>query len=135
MDATTFPISMGYHIFFGVVACLFFLMQYYRLRRPYQLILAIAMPASLLIYIDTSNQSLFHVVGLFELVMLLGAIILSIVFRIRRGKDKNMSDVDTDADANEKINAPDTLDTDKIAPNQQPRKSAQKSSTDELDEK
>lgn len=87
MDASTFPISFTYHLIFCIVAGVFFLIQFIRLRRPYQLILAVAIPASLLIYVgDPSNKTWFHTVGMFEVVLLLGAVVLSIVGRARAKK-------------------------------------------------
>lgn len=87
MDATTFPISFSYHLIFCVIAGLFFLFQFLRVRRPYQLIFAIGIVGSLAIYLDTSSKSLFHAVGLFELVLLVGAIVLSITDRVRRKRE------------------------------------------------
>ena len=52
MDATTFPLPLAYHIVLCVLGCVFFLAQFIRLKKPYQLMMAIAMPASLLIYIQ-----------------------------------------------------------------------------------
>lgn len=87
MDATTFPISFTYHLIFAIVAGVFFLIQFIRHRKPYQLIFAIAIPASLLIYIDETSKTLFNTVGAFELVMILGAIVLTIVFHVTDKKE------------------------------------------------
>lgn len=95
MDASTFPISFTYHLIFCIVAGLFFLIQFIRLRRPYQLILAVAIPASLLIYVgDPSNKTWFHTVGMFEVVLLLGAVVFSIVERARTKKLEKQQDND-----------------------------------------
>ncbi|MGN1403609.1 MAG: hypothetical protein ACI4XB_04725 [Ruminococcus sp.] len=95
MDASTFPISFTYHLIFCIVAGVFFLIQFIRLRRPYQLILTIAIPASLLIYVgDPSNKTWFHTVGMFEVVLLLGAVVLSIVGRARSKKLEKQQDND-----------------------------------------
>ena len=45
MDASTFPISLTYHLVFALIAGIFFLVQFIRLRRPYQLLLAIGISA------------------------------------------------------------------------------------------
>lgn len=86
MSAETFPISLPYHIVFCAVAFAFFLFQFIRLRRPHQLIFAIAIPASLLIYIRPADSDWFYGVGLFEAVLILGAIVLSIIDGFRRRK-------------------------------------------------
>ncbi len=84
MDATTFPISFGYHLFFAIAAGLFFFIQFYRFRRPYQLLFGIGLPASLLIYINSTSQTLFHAIGLFEFVLIVGAIVLSTIQHIQK---------------------------------------------------
>lgn len=87
MSAETFPISLPYHIVFCVVAFVFFLFQFIRLRRSHQLIFAIAIPASLLIYVRPADSDWFYGVGLFEAVLLLGAVVLSlidVIFRRRK---------------------------------------------------
>ena len=79
MDASTFPISLTYHLVFALIAGIFFLVQFIRLRRPYQLLLAIGILASLLIHVgDPHNKVWFNTIGLFELVILVGAVVLSV---------------------------------------------------------
>ena len=101
MDASTFPISLTYHLVFALIAGIFFLVQFIRLRRPYQLVLTIAIPASLLIYLGRLMEHLgqtgaadffngkpwFHTIGALEAVLLLGALALSILAKVRRKKD------------------------------------------------
>lgn len=61
MDASTFPISLTYHLVFALIAGIFFLVQFIRLRRPYQLLLAIGILASLLIHVgDPHNKVWFN---------------------------------------------------------------------------
>ena len=62
MDATTFPLPLAYHIVLCVLGCVFFLAQFIRLKKPYQLMMAIAMPASLLIYIQPESRTLFYTI-------------------------------------------------------------------------
>ena len=107
MDATTFPISFAYHLIFCLAAGIFFIVQYARLRRPYQLIFAIGMLGSLAIYLDTSSKALFHTVGVFELVLLIGAIAFSISDRVKRRKGTAAAD---EADA-----VPETADAEEPA--------------------
>ena len=94
MDVTTFPLSFSCHLIFSLVAGCFFLLQYLRLRRPYQLVLTIAIPASLLIYLGQTGAAdffngkpWFHTIGALEAVLLLGALALSILAKVRRKKD------------------------------------------------
>lgn len=97
MDVTVFPISMVRHIIFAVVAGLFFLFQFIRVKRWYQIIVAIAIPITLLVYIDTENTVLFHGVGWAEAVLLGAAFIASTVQNImdkkkEKQKKQNKSD-------------------------------------------
>jgi hypothetical protein len=87
MDATTFPIPLTYHVIFCAAACIFFIVQYVRTKKSYQLLLAIGIPASLCIYINPENSSLFYSVGVFEAVLLVGAIIFAFIERTRRKQE------------------------------------------------
>ncbi len=84
MDATTFPISFTWHLVFSILACVFFLIQYVRLKKSYQLLIAVGIPASLCIYIQPENSSLFYTVGVFEIVLLMGALVFAFVERNHR---------------------------------------------------
>ena len=50
MDTSLFPIGMEKHIIFAVVAGIFFLLQFFRTKYWYELILAVAVPFSLLVF-------------------------------------------------------------------------------------
>ncbi len=92
MDATTFPLPLPYHIVLCVLGCVFFLAQFIRLKKPYQLMMAAAMPASLLIYIQPENNILFYTVGLLIGLDMLLALVISIVLRICSPKKKQEAD-------------------------------------------
>lgn len=76
MDNSFFPISMTMHIILALLALLVFGMQFIRYRKSHHLILAIALPCTLLPYLS-DNQTFFYTVGVFEGVSLLLAAILS----------------------------------------------------------
>ncbi len=90
MEKTLFPITMDKHIVFCAVAAVFFLLQFIRTKRIYQLILAIAVPLSLLIYIAPENETLFYGVGIGEAVLLALAFILNIVQNAREKKAEKL---------------------------------------------
>lgn len=92
MDATTFPISFTWHLVFAILACVFFIVQYVRTQKAYRLLLAIGIPASLCIYIQPDNHSLFVAVGAFEGVLLLGAIVFAIIEKRDRKLDKKRAE-------------------------------------------
>ena len=87
MDATTFPLPLAYHIVLCVLGCVFFLAQFIRLKKPYQLMMAIAMPASLLIYIQPESRTLFYTIGLLVALDLL-ALVISLIQRFRHPQEK-----------------------------------------------
>ena len=90
MEKTLFPITMDKHIVFCAVAAVFFLLQVIRTKRIYQLILTIAVPLSLLIYIAPENETLFYGVGIAEAVLLALAFILNIVQNARDKKAEKL---------------------------------------------
>ena len=79
METSLLPISMNKHIVFACVAAVFFLLQFIRTKQWYQLIMAAAIPLSLLIYIDEENMTLFYGVGILEAVLLCSALVMNIV--------------------------------------------------------
>ena len=89
MDATTFPLPLAYHIVLCVLGCVFFLAQFIRLKKPSQLMMAIAMPASLLIYIQPESRTLFYTIGLLVALDLLLALVISLIQRFRHPQEKN----------------------------------------------
>ncbi len=113
MDATTFPISFTYHLVFTIVACIFFIVQYVRTQKSYRLLMAIGIPASLCIYIQPENHSLFAAVGAFEAVLLIGAVVFAIIEKKERKQDAEakqpLPDIETPA-------APKTENTEESQP-------------------
>lgn len=79
MESTLFPISADKHIIFCIIATILFLLQFIRTKRWYQLLMAIAVPCSLLIYINPENEYVYYGIGVMEGVMLLAALVLNIV--------------------------------------------------------
>lgn len=65
-----------------------FLAQFIRLKKPYQLMMAIAMPASLLIYIQPESRTLFYTIGLLVALDLLLALVISLIQRFRHPQEK-----------------------------------------------
>ncbi len=87
MDASTFPISFSYHLIFCLIAGAFFVVQFIRLHRPYQLLMAVGILASLLIHVGGEHNKIwFHTIGIFELVIFAGAIVLSVIARAKEKK-------------------------------------------------
>ena len=95
MDNSFFPISMPLHIILALMALLVFGMQFIRYRKSHHLILAIALPCTLLPYLS-DNQTFFYMVGVFEGAALILSAILSQT--IDRDKSENADDKSPDND-------------------------------------
>lgn len=76
MDNTFFPMDLKWHIILALLALLVFGMQFIRYRKSHHLVLAIALPCTLLPYLSES-QTFFYTVGVFEGAALILALILS----------------------------------------------------------
>ncbi len=77
MENTLFPVEIGIHIAFALAALVVFGLQYLRFRKKYHLVLAIAIPLSLLPYLAEDNMTLFYAVGAIDALALIAALVLS----------------------------------------------------------
>lgn len=73
-----FPLPFSVHIAFCIISVLFFGLQYYRKKYTYHLLLAIAVPSTLLIYVCKTDWA-FTILGLEELVLFI-LILVSLFF-------------------------------------------------------
>lgn len=75
-----FPFPFPHHLVFCCIAMVFFGYLYMKYKKPHQLIMAIAIPFSLVIWISES-RTLFYTVGIIEVLFLITALLLHIVHR------------------------------------------------------
>ena len=78
-ETTLFPIGSTRHTVFCVIVSIFFVLQFLRTKRWYQLIMAVAVAFSMIVYIAPENKTLFYTVGIIELILLLAALVVGIV--------------------------------------------------------
>lgn len=78
-QASLFPFPFGLHLIFCIISLIFFVFRFVKEKSLYQLIMAIAIPFSLIIWLSDS-KTLFYMVGIVEAVLLTAAFITSIVF-------------------------------------------------------
>lgn len=102
MNNNIFPLPFTAHLIFSCVAFLFFIFQYIRVKHKYQLIMAIAVPATLLLYVN-SGKTWFYIIGLAELVLLLAALVTAI---IEKRKEKALTAEQTIANQEESTAKP-----------------------------
>lgn len=97
MENSFFPMDMKWHIILALLALLVFGMQFIRYRKSHHLVLAIALPCTLLPYLS-ENQTFFYTVGVFEGVAMILALILSqTVDRDKSAAKSPRTDVEDDA--------------------------------------
>ncbi|MDE5936641.1 MAG: hypothetical protein K2G83_04470 [Ruminococcus sp.] len=75
-----FPFPFSLHLIFCIVGLIFFIYRFATDKKPFQLIMAAAIPFSLTLWISNS-RTWFYVVGAIELVLILAAFVTSIVLR------------------------------------------------------
>ncbi len=78
MNSSIFPLPLTSHIIFVVIAVVFFIIQFIRLKNKYQIVMAAVAAVTMLIYVNDSKVW-FYGVGILELGLLVLALILSIV--------------------------------------------------------
>lgn len=91
-NPSLFPFPFKMHLIFACLAAVFFAYRFFTQKQPFQLIMAVAIPASLLIWLSES-KTLFYAVGIAEAVLILAAIVTSFIF-----KSKDIADDNDDAD-------------------------------------
>ena len=86
-----FPFPIHLHVIFAVIAAVFFVYRFITDRRIFQLIMAIAVPFSLTLWIS-DNRTWFYAVGIIELILLLVAFISSFIDGGKKDKEKSATE-------------------------------------------
>ncbi len=79
-NPTLFPFPFRMHLIFACIGAVFFAYRFFTQKRPFQLIMAVAIPLSLLVWISES-KTVFYGVGIAEAVLIAAAAVLSLIFR------------------------------------------------------
>lgn len=82
-----FPFPFRLHLIFACIGAIFFAYRFYTQRRPFQLIMAVAIPFSLAVWLSDS-RTVFYGVGIAETVLILAAIVTSFIFKAPRDEEK-----------------------------------------------
>ena len=69
-----FPFPFKIHLIFAAIALVFFIYRFITDKRPFQLIMAIAIPFSMTIHIS-ENRTWFYTVGIIELIFIIAALV------------------------------------------------------------
>lgn len=109
-----FPFPFDLHVGFACIALVFLVFQFFRERKPYQLIMAVAIPLSLAIWLS-DNRTFFYAIGITEAILLLAAFVTAIVFR-KKSVDSTEESTENNDDVPENTEAStDTQATDEAA--------------------
>ena len=101
MDNSLFPIHMGMHIVLGMLALLVFGLQFIRYRKSHHLVMAIALPCTLLPYL-VNNMKFFYALGVAEFIALILAFVLSVT--VDKNKNPEPASEQTDSEAKQEEN-------------------------------
>ncbi len=107
-----FPFPFSMHLIFVCVSVLFFAYRFYVQKRPFQLLMAIAVFVSMGVWIS-DNRTLYYAIGVIELVLIIASIVLSIIIKRpdadKKSDDRNGDNTD-DEDEVTAINSEKTAD-------------------------
>ena len=95
-----FPFPFPVHLIFSCIALFFFAYLFSRTKKAYQLVMAIAIPFSLAIWISESRV-LFYTIGAIELILLVTAFVLSVVSKKKSKTEKAKTEPTASADSSE----------------------------------
>ncbi|MDE5570107.1 MAG: hypothetical protein K2J47_04485 [Ruminococcus sp.] len=86
-----FPFPFPLHVIFCILATAFLIFRFVTNKKPFQLIIAIAIPLSLTLWIS-DNRTWYYILGLIELVLLTTAFVTSIIFRDKSTPENETSE-------------------------------------------
>lgn len=86
-NPTIFPFPFPMHLALAIISVIFFGYRFAVQKKPFQLIFAIAVPLSLLVWLG-NNKTLFYGLGIAELILIVAAIFTSIFIKPKAAEDK-----------------------------------------------
>lgn len=101
-NPSLFPFPFHMHLIFACIGAVFFAYRFFTQKRPFQIIMAVAIPLSLLVWISESRM-LFYGVGIAEAVLIIAAAVVSLIFKTPQENDTGSEEA-ADEDAVESSN-------------------------------
>lgn len=92
-----FPFPFPLHIGFCIVALVFFLFRFFTDKKPYQLIMGIAIPLSLVLELSDS-KTLYYTIGIIEVILILSAFISTFFFKDAETVEETGNSTDSDSE-------------------------------------
>ncbi|MBR0485947.1 MAG: hypothetical protein IJJ69_14420 [Oscillospiraceae bacterium] len=102
IDNSLFPIRMGVHIVLGLLALLVFGLQFIRYRKSHHLVMAIALPCTLLPYL-VNSMNFFYTLGVAEFIALILAFVLSMTVDRNKNSEPVSENAESKAEQEENI--------------------------------
>lgn len=99
-----FPFPFHMHFIFACIGAVFFAYRFYTQRRPFQLIMAAAIPLSLIVWISES-KTIFYGMGIAETILILAAIVTSFIFKAPGNSQEETADAAEDASGEDEISS------------------------------
>lgn len=85
-NPSLFPFPFNMHLIFACIGAVFFAYRFFTQRRPFQIIMAVAIPLSLLVWISES-RTVFYGIGIAEAVLIIAAAVVSLIFKTPQEND------------------------------------------------
>ncbi len=101
-NPSLFPFPFHMHLIFACIGAVFFAYRFFTQRRPFQIIMAVAIPLSLLVRISES-RTVFYGVGIAEAALILAAAVTSLIFKAPQNDESETDEAadETEGDAEE----------------------------------
>ena len=87
-----FPFPYSMHLIFVLISVAFFSYRFIVQKRPYQMIMAAAILASMGVWLS-DNRKVYYGVGLVDVILILAALVTAIIFKNPEDSDKKDDDV------------------------------------------
>lgn len=95
-----FPFPFTFHLVFSIIALVFFVFRFAKEKKPYQLIFAIAVPLSMIVWMS-DRKNLFYLTGAIELVLIIAAFVSSIVCKPKTAAEGQNDSAESSGDTAE----------------------------------
>ena len=105
MNNYVFPLPVPAHIVFALAGLIFFMFMYFRKKYVYHLLLSLAIPSTLLIYLCKGSKLLYSLFGLEQLILIILIFVFIVVAKRKETKTQNSQNKASAEETDENSNA------------------------------
>lgn len=105
MNNYVFPLPVPAHIVFSIIGFIFFMFMYFRKKYVYHLLLSLAIPSTLLIYLCKGSKLLYSLFGLEQLILIILIFVFIVVAKRKETKTQNSQNKASAEETDENSNA------------------------------